>query len=245
MNIKKLRFCLLPLIASVLAACNSGSGGGQADLACAETGPYACQTGDTEPLYTFQWALNYAASYFKDFPDVFGGGLDLLHVGIDEERDAYAFLLQLADGGLHIGKVAGHIQPAFGSDFGALFRHQADILWLNEAGEVDHLLRHRRFQVHAGLQQRADGLHIVVADVATIFTQVQGDDVGTGFLRFQGCPDGIGIAGTARIAQGGDVVDVDAQFDGRAGGLQETHGVRMLRVSDIRMCCMHLAAHRR
>ncbi|HWK60342.1 MAG TPA: S8 family serine peptidase [Eoetvoesiella sp.] len=77
MNIKKLRFCLLPLIASVLAACNSGSGGGQADLACAETGPYACQTGDTEPLYTFQWALNYAASYFKDFPDVFGGGLDL------------------------------------------------------------------------------------------------------------------------------------------------------------------------
>lgn len=76
MNIKKLRFCLLPLIASVLAACDSGSGG-QPNLVCAETGAYACQTGETEPLYTFQWALNYAASYFKDFPDVFGGGLDL------------------------------------------------------------------------------------------------------------------------------------------------------------------------
>jgi subtilisin family serine protease len=76
MNIKKLRFCLLPLIVSTLAACDSGSGDNRSQ-ACAETGAYACQTGETEPLYTFQWALNYAASYFKDFPDVFGGGLDL------------------------------------------------------------------------------------------------------------------------------------------------------------------------
>ncbi len=42
-----------------------------------ETGAYACQTGETEPLYTFQWALNYADSYFKDFPETFSGGLDL------------------------------------------------------------------------------------------------------------------------------------------------------------------------
>lgn len=69
-----LRFGLLPLVAAMLAACgNSGS----SDTACAETGAYACQTGSTEPLYTFQWALNYADSYFKDFPETFSGGLDL------------------------------------------------------------------------------------------------------------------------------------------------------------------------
>lgn len=71
----KLRFCLLPLVVSTLAACSSSSSD---DLAsCTETGEYACQTGDTEPLYTFQWALNYASSYFNDFPETFGGGLDL------------------------------------------------------------------------------------------------------------------------------------------------------------------------
>lgn len=76
MNIKKLRFFLLPLLVSSLTACDSGSSDDRSQ-ACAETGAYACQAGETEPLYTFQWALNYAASYFKDFPDVFGGGLDL------------------------------------------------------------------------------------------------------------------------------------------------------------------------
>lgn len=77
---KKLQFCLLPLVAATLAAC----GGSDSDdstpeptpVVCAETGDYACKTGDTEPLYTFQWALNYASSYFKDFGG-FGGGMDL------------------------------------------------------------------------------------------------------------------------------------------------------------------------
>lgn len=59
----------------MLAACSGGSG--DTASACLETGAYACQAGQTEPLYTFQWALNYTNSYFKDFPEVFSGGLDL------------------------------------------------------------------------------------------------------------------------------------------------------------------------
>lgn len=38
--------------------------------ACTEDGEYACKTGETEPLYTYQWALNYAKSFFKDFADI-------------------------------------------------------------------------------------------------------------------------------------------------------------------------------
>jgi hypothetical protein len=42
---------------------------------------YPCEvdtsTGETEPLYMFQWALNYKDSYFNDFPETFGGGMDL------------------------------------------------------------------------------------------------------------------------------------------------------------------------
>lgn len=74
-----IRFCLLPIVAATLAACGGGSGSDDTPPApaCAATGPYACQTGATEPLYTFQWALNYAASYFKDFPETFSGGMDL------------------------------------------------------------------------------------------------------------------------------------------------------------------------
>lgn len=72
-----LRFCVLPLAASILAACGGSGSGNDQPVACAETGQYACKTGETEPLYTFQWALNYAASYFKDFPESFADGIDL------------------------------------------------------------------------------------------------------------------------------------------------------------------------
>ncbi len=34
-------------------------------------------TGETAPLYTYQWALNYKDSYFNYFPETFGGGMDL------------------------------------------------------------------------------------------------------------------------------------------------------------------------
>ena len=37
---------------------------------CIETGAYACKTGETEPLYTFQWALNYKDSFFKKFKEI-------------------------------------------------------------------------------------------------------------------------------------------------------------------------------
>ncbi|WP_442595045.1 S8 family serine peptidase [Parapusillimonas sp. JC17] len=74
------RWTLLSLLSMVLVGCD-GSGGSDVppipDVVCAETGPYACKTGASEPLYPFQWALNYQDSYFKDYPAVFAGGMDL------------------------------------------------------------------------------------------------------------------------------------------------------------------------
>lgn len=64
------------LSAWMLSACG---GDDTPVVACAETGPYACKTGDTEPLYPFQWALKYQGSYFAQHADAgaFGGGYDL------------------------------------------------------------------------------------------------------------------------------------------------------------------------
>lgn len=48
--------------------------------ACAETGvdaKFACQTGATEPLYIYQWALRQATSYFKSFSGIADGVTDL------------------------------------------------------------------------------------------------------------------------------------------------------------------------
>ena len=82
---------LAPVVAAALVACGGGGGGGgfaflplpppapAPENPCPETGPYACKTGESEPLYTFQWALNYAKSWFTDHADggAYGGGLDM------------------------------------------------------------------------------------------------------------------------------------------------------------------------
>src|SRR5690606_9827502 len=75
MHKKLLRIGLLPLVAVVLTACGDSSS--NEGSSCTESSAYPCQTGQSEPLYAFQWALNYAESYFKDFPETFGGGVDL------------------------------------------------------------------------------------------------------------------------------------------------------------------------
>lgn len=78
----KLRWAILaPLAAAALVACGGGDGNSNEKTAdtCPETGAYACKSGETEPLYTFQWALNYAKSWFMDNADTgaYGGGYDL------------------------------------------------------------------------------------------------------------------------------------------------------------------------
>jgi subtilisin family serine protease len=75
---------LLPVAAACLLVACGGSNTNTAQVVpvpgCTETGvaaEFACKTGATEPLYTFQWALQYVSSYFKEFTDTFGGGSDL------------------------------------------------------------------------------------------------------------------------------------------------------------------------
>lgn len=63
-------------------ASNGGNTGGNTPPAstCAETGvdaKYACQTGSTEPLYAYQWALKQATSFFAAFGLVANGTTDI------------------------------------------------------------------------------------------------------------------------------------------------------------------------
>lgn len=77
---RRLRTGLMPLVAAAMVACGGDGGSDPAPTpTCPETGPYACKSGETEPLYTFQWALNYLQSYFQGKADeaAFGGGIDL------------------------------------------------------------------------------------------------------------------------------------------------------------------------
>ncbi len=66
-----------------------------------------------------------------------------------------------------------------------------------------------------GLFQAHD---IFIADVAAVFAQVESDDVGPTLDGQQGSRHRVRETPAARIAQGRDVVDVDAQQRGIEGG---------------------------
>ncbi|WP_296223989.1 S8 family serine peptidase [Ralstonia sp. UBA689] len=74
----------LTLLASVVLAACGGDSSSNANVTptstCAETGidaKYACQTGSTEPLYAYQWALKQATSFFAAFGLVANGTTDI------------------------------------------------------------------------------------------------------------------------------------------------------------------------
>jgi subtilisin family serine protease len=73
-----MRYIARPALAIFTVTLISACGGSDSTTSsCAETGPNACKTGATEPLYTYQWALNAAQSYFAGFPLVTDGSTDL------------------------------------------------------------------------------------------------------------------------------------------------------------------------
>jgi hypothetical protein len=115
-------------------------------------------------------------------------------------------------GGLHGVELAGDIEAAFGGQFLAPFRHQADILRFDLQRDADHFVGDRHFQVHLGLQQFAQDMYVGILDVAPVFAQMQGDRIGAGRFRQQRRLHRARVTGAARLAQGGDVVDVDAEM---------------------------------
>lgn len=70
---------LVAFTTTLISACGGGgdSTSSSSSTSCSETGPYACQTGASEPLYTYQWALKSSTSFFAAYPDVSDGTTDL------------------------------------------------------------------------------------------------------------------------------------------------------------------------
>ena len=146
------------------------------------------------------------------------GRFDLALVGVDEQRDFAADLRQAVHCGFDPRFLAGHIQAAFGGELLAGFRHQADVGRADAFGERHHFFGHTHFEVHTGLQHVLEQQYVALLDVAAVFAQVHGDAVGARFFGVQRSLDRVRVTGAPGLAQGSDMVDVDAKKNAIAGG---------------------------
>ena len=123
--------------------------------------------------------------------------------------------LSLAMNGCRRVVLAGDVEPAFGGQLLAPLRHQAHRMRFGRERNPQHVVGRRHLEIQRlgdfGLQPR----HVLVADVAAVFAQMRGDAVGAGLDRGKCGAHGIGTRAGPRIAQGGDVIDIDAKAQRR------------------------------
>ena len=88
-------------------------------------------------------------------------------------------------------------------------RQQACGTWRKR--DREHLVGGRHLEIERPGQLALEAGDVVVGDVAAILAQVRGDAVGAGLDGQVGGAQRVGMAPAARVADGGDVVDVDAE----------------------------------
>ncbi len=150
------------------------------------------------------------------------GGVDLGEFGVDEGADADFRGVEIADDVAQAGGIAGDVEAAFGGDFLAAFGHEADFVRAVEKRLLGHGVGRGHFEIERDGERGGELAHVVFLDMAAILAQMDGDRFGTGLFADACGGEDAGLGrqaalpiAVARLAQRGDVVDVEAE--GRHG----------------------------
>ncbi len=105
------------------------------------------------------------------------------------------------------------IEPTFCSSLGAPLGHQADGTRLGAQRDRHHLIGGRHFQIERLCDFRFQPRDVAVADVTAVLAKIRGHAVRAGGNHQFGGAHRIGMQAAARIADGRDVIDVDAKSE--------------------------------
>ncbi len=138
--------------------------------------------------------------------------LDLRRLRADEQRDADAGMLERVHDRRQMRALTGGVEPAFGGALGALLRHQADRMRPRLERDARPSRRSPPFRNSAACRSRPSAARMSSSRIwrrssrrcAVMPSHAGGDGQLGGAHR-------IGMAPAARVADGGDVIDVDAE----------------------------------
>ena len=144
-------------------------------------------------------------------------------IGINEERDADVGVLEAADGTRQTAVARLDREPPLGGDFLPALRHQRGLVGTEPGGDPDDLGTRRELEIENQAGAGGERLDVRVLNVAAVFTEVDGDAVGTAGERVGRGADGIGLVRFPRFADGRDVINVDVEAHEFLPSVQPAH----------------------
>ena len=136
--------------------------------------------------------------------------VELAHVGRDEQTDADPRIAQPRDERREAVVLPRRVEAALGRALLATFGNDANRRRPVRQRDAEHFGRRRHLEVERQPSRIDQPRDIVVGDVPPILAQVRGNAVRTRRRRHLRRTYGIGMRPTARVADGCDVIDVDA-----------------------------------
>ena len=139
--------------------------------------------------------------------------LDLARLGRDEQRHAAAGFIELVDHRREMIVEAGRVEPALGGALLAPLGDDAGRVRLMRQSDRKHLLGRRHLEIQRQVDLVHEPVDVAVRDVPPVFAEVGGDAVGAGLCSHDRRSNRIGMVAAARVPDGRDVVDIDAEAE--------------------------------
>lgn len=139
------------------------------------------------------------------------GGTDRALVGVDEEADPNAGILEPANRLGDAGAGAGEVESAFRRNLLAPLRNDGGLEGSEIAGECHDVGTGGQFQVQDGGDRCCQPTDVVILNVPAILAQVRRDPVRSSALGRERRHDRIGLVRAPRLPYRGYVIDVDVE----------------------------------
>ena len=124
--------------------------------------------------------------------------------------------------------LAGRVESALGGALLAPFGDDAGGMRAVAQRDRQHLVGRRHLQVERQAGRGLDARQIRVADMAAVLAQMRGDAVAADRGDDLRRAHRIGMIAAARVADGGDMIDVDAQPQAATGRRRHGHAAARL-----------------
>ena len=141
----------------------------------------------------------------------FDSSFKLGRIGVEKQAHDNTGALQSTNSFGHLYLRSDDIEAAFGRHFFAAFGDERRLMRRGLARNGEHLVGTGEFQVDRNRDRLFQNAEVALLDMPAVFAEVDRDCIGAAQLGQRGGPYGVRLVCFTSFANGGYVIDVDAE----------------------------------